>query len=100
MSDNDVYFVGLSDGYDGSYLNSATVTAQYKTTAGVAMGSTATLSYQAGTDGNYKGTIDRAQGPDDMVCGTQYDLWVTIVQGDYDDTRRERDRAKYHGRTP
>ena len=95
-----VSITGLRDSYDDTYLNTATVTAELKDTSGTSLGSAATLSFQAATDGNYKGVIDHLEGPDDMVCGTLYDIWVTVVQGDYNGLRRLRKRAEYHSYTP
>lgn len=58
--------------------NAATVTAQVKDTAGNNVGSAATLSYVAASNGDYEGTL-----ADDtpIIQGTDYDVVVTADAG-------------------
>ena len=94
-----VAIAGLRDGYDDSYLNSATITAQLKDAAGDDVGAAATLSYQATTDGNYKGVIDAAITAL-MTENRTYHIDITIASGAYDGLRRLTGTAVYHGAKP
>jgi len=61
-----------------AFLNSATVSAQLKTTAGVNVGSAITLSYVAASDGKYRGTLEE----DAAVVSTQdYELHIDVDGG-------------------
>ena len=90
---------GLRDGYDDSYLNSATVSAQLKDYSGDNVGSSVTLSYQAATDGNYKGVIDAAVTALMTESHTYY-IEITITSGDYNGFRKLVGTAQYHGAKP
>jgi len=97
--DNNVVLSGLRYAYSGVYINSATVTAVVKTTAGAVLVASFTLSYQAGTDGDYVGVINKGDAAN-FTDGTSYWVEVTVTVGAYDGFRRVSATAKYHGATP
>ena len=79
----DVVLEGLKDDATGSYINSATITGQVRTsgdsiTAGSRVGSTFSLSYIASSNGNYRGTFSAADAAS-LTEGTTYWLWVSAT---------------------
>lgn len=87
----------------GTYLNAATVTyaltladgATQATCTAVA-GGTGTLSYVAASNGNYLGVIESTVSAL-LAAGTLYYIWLTFVQGAYNDLRRVEAYAQYRG---
>jgi len=97
--DNDVLLSKLRDAYSGTYVNNATVTAVVKTLVGAVLVPSFALDYQAGTDGEYLGILDKGDAAN-LVDGTAYHVEVTITASPYDGFRRFRATAIYHGATP
>lgn len=85
----DVSLVGLRDERTESAINDATVTATLFDSAGdeVAGAVDVSLSYEAGTQGVYVGTIPHTI---ELVAGRQYILQVTASAGDAQLLVRER----------
>lgn len=81
----------------GSYLNAATITYALKDRSGTTItGGTGSYSYTASSDGDYTATIESTVTSllsEDVL----YYLWVTIVSGSYNGSRRLERRAKYRG---
>lgn len=94
--DMNLKWTGASDDEAGTYLNTATVTAQVKTSAGVAVGSPVTLSYVTSSDGNYLGILDAAVTAT-LTENAQYRIEYTLTQGNYNGFRRILERAQYRG---
>lgn len=84
-ADNDVTWTGAYAG--GAYLNAATVTWSLKSLDEVEI-ATGTCTYVTASSGNYLGTIDE-DVTDGLVENTKYYLDVTLVQGGYEDSRRD-----------
>ena len=97
--DNDVLLSKLREAYSESYLNGATVSAVIKTEAGVVLVPSFAMTYQAGTDGEYLGVINKGDAAN-FVSGTAYYVEVTITSSEYDGFRRFRVTAQHHGATP
>jgi len=86
-ADNDVTWTGAYAG--GAYLNTATVTWSLKAQdSGETELGTGTCTYVAASNGNYLGTIDE-DTTDGLTENTKYWLDVTLVQGGYEDRRRD-----------
>ncbi len=67
---------------DGSFLNSATVTFELFTAAGVSV-TTGSLSYVAASNGNYRGVIESTV-TSALTAGAQYYVIFVLVQSSYD----------------
>ena len=94
-NDTQIDVTGLQNASDSSYLNSATVTATLKDSAGSEVSGVSwplTLSYVASSDGNYSGTIDKAISVSD---GVSYFLEITAAEGGLDAFWRIRLVAQY-----
>ena len=94
--DNDVVLSGVRESYSGDYVTSATVTADLKNQYGTAVASAVSLSYVSGTDGDYRGTIDK-DSVASLTAGEDYYVEVTVTAGEVEGFRRVRMRAAYHG---
>ncbi len=57
-NDNVLVVDGLKDVVTDTYLNTATVTAQLKTTAGTNVGGALALAYVAASRGRYRATLE------------------------------------------
>jgi hypothetical protein len=97
--DNDIVLQGLKESYSGDWVNDATVTAVVKSVLGATVIGTMTMPYQAGTDGDYVGVIDKTNAAT-LAENTVYYVEVTIRSAPADGFRRFRRTAKYHGATP
>jgi len=94
-NDTQIDVSGLQNAADSSYLNSATVTATLKDQSGTEVSGVSwplTLSYEAASNGNYSGTIDKAVSVSD---GVSYFLEITAAQGGIDAFWRIRMLAQY-----
>jgi len=81
LNTNIIELLGLRDSVAGSYLNTATVSVVSIDTedgepVGAVSGSPITMSYQSGTDGNYRGVI-AADLP--LIAGECY---VAVIEAD------------------
>lgn len=90
----DVTVDGLRVRDTGEYVNDATITAQVKTTAGAAVGSSVSVPYVADSSGDYLGTIPAATTVQ-LSRNTNYDVWVTASDGSV--YRVIRYKATYRG---
>lgn len=70
-NDNIVNLIGLQDSETDVYVNTATVTAQVKDATDNNVGSSISLSFTSGSNGDYAGLI-----PDDL--GLTKDAWYEI----------------------
>lgn len=61
-----------------AFINSATVTGQLKTAAGVLVGGVIALAYVAASDGKYRGTIEEDI---DVSANTAYEVWIDADAG-------------------
>lgn len=91
--DNLIEWDKLTLASNASYVNNATVTFALKSEAGATL-ATGSLSYVAGSNGKYQGTLDRAAVA--LVAGTLYYLELTATRGADDGFRRIRSLARYH----
>lgn len=78
---NDVLVTGLANDATGAYVNSATVTAEVRTsgaspTSGSRVGSQFSLSYVASSNGNYRGTFPASDAAG-LTEDTEYWIWIT-----------------------
>jgi hypothetical protein len=94
---NDVLITGLRHDTTGEYKNDATVTAQVKDLDDVNVGSSATLTYIEGSDGDYRGTLPKSVGAA-LEESQQYYVVITANSGDVT-LRRIPVVAKWRGRT-
>lgn len=94
--DNLIEWLSMQDAADDSYINDATVTATLKDPAGAAVtnASNISLSYVAGSNGDYQGVIPENAA---LVRRKEYFLEVTAVSAGRNGFRRIRCLADYHG---
>ncbi|TXH99564.1 MAG: hypothetical protein E6Q76_19645 [Rhizobium sp.] len=88
-----------TDGSDGSteYLNAATVTYAIKTVAGASVsGGTGSLSYIAGSNGDYIGVIESTVTAG-LTPGARYIIEYTLVEDPYRGFRRVAETAVLRG---
>jgi hypothetical protein len=79
------------------WINNAAVTAQIKDKLGAVVISGITLGHVADSNGNYRGTITKAQAAT-LIEGAKYFVELTaVVSGFEDGFRRLEVRARYHG---
>ena len=90
-SDNTVEWDGMTDP-TGAYLNAATVTCQVKDSADSTTATGITLTYVAGSNGKYRGTIPSTTS---LTEEATYYVEVTAVEGSNNGFRRTREIAKY-----
>lgn len=77
-NDNLLQLFGLKDERTNTFVSSATVTAQLKDAAGVAVGSPMTLTHVAGSNGDYAGIIPDTTA---LVAGASYTAEITADNG-------------------
>lgn len=77
-NDNLVQLFGLKDERTNAYVSGATVTAQLRDAAGVAVGGAITLTYVAGSNGDYAGVVPDTTA---LVAGDRYTAEITADNG-------------------
>jgi hypothetical protein len=83
--DMDLAYLGARAALDNTYLNSGTCTYDITDQTGTSIG-TGTLTYDAGSSGNYRGVIESTV-TDTVTEDAYYTLTITFVQGGYNDER-------------
>jgi len=94
-SDNRIELTGLRDPDDDSYVNDATVTALLKdsTDTSTISGSSITLTYVTGSDGDYRGSIPSSVS---LTAGTAYYARITATSSGRDVLIRKSCSAQYY----
>jgi hypothetical protein len=94
-SDNRIELTGLRDPDDDSYVNDATVTALLKDSAdaNTISGSSITLTYVTGSDGNYRGSMPNTVS---LTDGTSYYVHVSASSSGRDVLVRKLCKAEYY----
>ncbi len=80
-NDSLLSLIGLKNGADETWINNATVTAELRDSQGVlvpGMSWPETLSYIAGSDGNYQLSLDAALN---LAAGHYYQLRIIVDAG-------------------
>ena len=96
-ADSDVVYEGFRKASDGTYLNAATATFVVKDANDIQVippTGELTMDYVAGSDGDYRGTIDKAEVAT-FTQDAKYFVEITIAEGDVDDFRRLEAYAQY-----
>jgi len=77
-NDNDVYIRGLRNASDDSYVNDAVLTfTVYDQNGNVLAGAQdIAMSYEAASNGNYRGTISGSPGTTGVTHGTEYRIVI------------------------
>lgn len=103
-SDQYLWVLGLVDNTTGSYVTTATVSAQLSDITGD-IGSPISLAYQSGSQtvngrtfagGNYSGLLGHAT---DLTAGSNYTCTITITSGAYQTVKVVSLGAQYDGLT-
>jgi len=99
--DNYVVWRGLRRNYTGAFVNDAIVTAIVRDANGLVVVDRFYLLYEAQSDGDYLGVIDKALTAG-LISGAEYFVEVTanIDEDEGEAFRRAGCTAKHHAETP
>lgn len=95
-TDNDVVLAGLRYEYSDVYIAGATLTCALKDAVGNTVVTGVAMSYQAGSNGDYKGVLLKASLAN-LIPDADYWVEVTGVNGADNLFQRVRRQAGYHG---